>query len=873
MVSSNKILTVSYGTFSCTLEGFDDSFDTMKAIAEYFRDLAADDRYFGAEPPTPDAEMLARIAEREISRRVEARQDESGIILRASLAAPEAAPAHAATTAMRDAAPQALQEPAHEPSVSNARTEPQQAEPQQAEPSSAVASSDPTPTDVVAAPATPEDDTAAARSDAALPAAPEQPETEAMAAPAQGVEAAETAEPVEPRMTRETSGTEQDAADTVADQAGAVAHAVSEIVETVEVEAPAGDSAPSEPAPSEPAPEPVAELAEEVGAEAIDAPRPSVPESIAAKLQRIRAVVSRGAAVTEGRYAEDQHAEEIEPAPREEVNLFLDEAAGENPEAEAEAPRRTRVLRVKRSDLEAAVGGQSALAALVASVTGRDMSAQDGEARPAPREELVETAGDGFQPATAPDAAEQADAEPLEAADDGAFAEPAEPEAPHMAETRSEDAADLPGTALTPEQEADLQRELAAALGAFDETDEAFDTEDAKDETTEAAFDWADDGWDEEDPQEAVLAAVRHGLDADAFGAEAALDDAPRSRAGDDLTPAAIEEAEAETEERDGPEIEPESRAEIEAAEPEAWDEFAEERSAIDETAEDPLAEILAAAQEQDDRAEDAQDDPYEDEHAETGEEEAPLAPETLAAARRTVRLGSEAHAMLTSRPVEQGNGDVSRLLDETNTQMDEPEASRRRSAIAHLRAAVAATRADRLLGGRGARRDEAERYRDDLAQAVRPRRPEAPASRTARPAEMRPAPLKLVAEQRVDAEAAAARRPVQPRRVTADLDEAVETATEGGFSDFAREMGATELPDLLEAAAAYLSFVEGRDEFSRPQLMTKVRQVENEEFSREDGLRSFGQLLREGKIEKIRGGRFTVSDRIGFRPDARAAG
>jgi hypothetical protein len=232
---------------------------------------------------------------------------------------------------------------------------------------------------------------------------------------------------------------------------------------------------------------------------------------------------------------------------------------------------------------------------------------------------------------------------------------------------------------------------------------------------------------------------------------------------------------------------------------------------------------------------------------------------------------------------------DVDRLLEKTNSQMAETEGSRRRSAIAHLKAAVAATKADRLLKRVSWReKTDAEvqtQYRDDLAQVVRPRRPSEAAAETPRerpkPIGEAKSPLMLVSELRVDSESAGVLTPIRPRRIQNDEDAEVASDMEGSsyedaarFAEFAEKMGAKDLTDLLEAAAAYAAFVENRPHFSRPQLMKRVARYEaGGDFTREAGLRSFGQLLRQGKIRKLKRGQFTVADTTRFNPEARIAG
>lgn len=745
MVHNNKILTVSYGTFSCTLEGFDDSFGTMKAIAEYFRDLASDDRYFGAEPPQPDADMLARIAQREISRKVEAHTETNGIVLRAQDFQDNAAPAAsalAAAAATQTAAPEPAPElPAAEPTAEvAASTEAEQPAPL-AMPMDTSGDIEEEPFDVetpllhVLAPVDPAPDFTA------------QTQSEPVTDSAQP--AVEDVTPVAPEQTGTTN--------------------VSPIKPVSNVAPPA--------------------------------------DSIAAKLQRIRAVVSQNeAAAKASDFTEDEHADAFMASAATEINAALD-AHNENettPLAEVGDDEISRALdrldAAQTKDDDENADQNSPVTATV------DLS-EDTELVAEPAEDVV-------------DAAEDTAAEKTLILDTDDMPEADETAADFMsglnaALAEDDDSMDAPD-ALTAEDQDDSDNGVLFSDLDDDQDDTDIDLSDMNEISNIIENDDTDDD-DNDEPRSARVLKVKR-ADLEAAIAAGDLEEIEDDDIG--LNTSLTAEAEADLQ-RELAEVEEELSIGLDDLEYYDADD----------------ADLLAA----DDDA-----------------------------------------AFQTPLPTttHEAEEDLSRLMAAAEEKMEEPETSSSRDTYNQLRAAVAAAEAEKSAGGDVSDGTGDNAYREDLASVVRPRRPVA--ATTARPerpnTQGRAAPLKLVAEQRVDVENDKAQRgPVRPRRVSAPEAEDATTIdaakSESGFVDFASEMGATELPDLLEAAAAYMSFVEGRDQFSRPQLMNKVRQVETTEFNREDGLRSFGQLLRQGKIEKTGGGRFTASGEIGFRPDERAVG
>ena len=745
MIGPSKILTVSYGTFSCTLEGFDDPFNTMRAIAEYFRDLAAEDRYFGAEPPTPDAAMLHKIAEREVQRRVEAKISENGVVLRTG---------------------DAMQTQSFAPA------------PQPEHPAPAV----------VFAPAA-----------TAAPAFSAAPMPDGVAAKLLRIRAAvATAELAEPRP------------------------------------APMTEIAPA--APAQPI---LTDYSEDQHADDITTTNTLTatfaPDAFEADTADTNTWIVPEPALQADAYDDDLSTAEPDLTAAEMLaeELVLEDEQTEDDYAEVDLS--TLI------DSHPAAAEPSEPAAQVADATD---GATDGAADDALSALIHETATASDVAAAQYDELAEVDPADYTISEDD------------LDDLRALDGDNKPAAAIdTSAEEDDLSPAAETTVSTFDEDDYDDEAEDLpSDSSLETEF-------TEELAAETTSDPMLDEIDS-VYGADTPAPTGPSEKA-------LRARARVIKVRRDDADDAPVTKLDSAVADVAAM---------LAADAEADLRRELRALQQQNTSALPPSVDPDEIDD---------LDPET----------GPEDDAR--QRLDQAGEAAVSRLIEQTNEVMAVPENRRRLSAIAHLKAAVAATVADRFSKGDTAPKEpevnRLEPYREDLARVVRPQHPTATDDAPVTP---RPAPLVLVSAQRIDRPraqpgdtptnlSAVSNAPVRPRRVTSavlaveaapdvddddeDVDAAPLFADIRGFAEFSERLGANSLAEILEAAAAYSVCIEGRPYFSRPQLMNQIGALSaDSEFTREDGLRTFGALLREGRIQKIKRGQFVLTESSRYLVEAR---
>ena len=807
--SSSKILTVSYGTFSCTLEGFDDPFSTMRHIAEYFRDLAADDRYFGAEPPTPDAEMLHRIAEREIQRRVEARVTGENVVLRqldTGLAEDEA---EETSSSAMGAGAAARGRAWPEPSRDVEPEEPQAAEIGQAE--------------------TPE------------PAHAEDLEDEAPLDPRAGSieeKLSRIRAVVERTRSRElgaglaTAVTEQDDADDeamVADMSpGFTGDIDAMLISQVMAEQAAGDDRmPEEDAAT--TAETVWDFDETVAEAEADAETSA--DERAANDDAGSADTDAGPDIGPGASAGDELTVESD-APEDVSEPVHDEAEDEAVD-DGEMPDEPSPA-ASQKDAAAEENAAEDTDAAIARIMGEDTPVG---------EEALATA-DETAPLGADEPELQAEVEPdivleLDAAEDDG-APNAEQDAPGDVTGTDEGVLAEDGSPHAEAAEAEVVETSAEASAAGDEDEDEdefwdvdFDAE-ARAEAAERA---------REDKDRALDLDADDGAD---WQADAEADAAPKGATT--LAEARAERSLSKSSQLRAPEEESArivSRTETAFSENEGTrrrSAIAHLKAAVAATRADKILSRVVGW----DRAGDPEEQKdYREDLS------------NIVKPRKTSEI-------LEFATPEQGGAkddrdeDVASAEPEDETTLDIALDDEERDEAPARRATSRVK--TRLLGP------------EDTVSETAFEQEGAEDGATAETAgDERSSPLMLVSELRVDRDSGA---PVRPRRVSRDLKDEAGSEDGKGFAEFVERMGANDLTDLMEAAAAYTAFVEGQPHFSRPQIMRRVANVDPTiEDSREAGLRSFGQLLRQGRIQKLQRGQFTVSQSSRFKPERQIAG